>query len=111
MEIVIQTQSKMKCVQLKDVFGYKDSNQWLAEEVSGKLLMSSMSFFSFIKVINSIQLFTFRHLIPLDPCTFANFDNSTIWVRGPCVSIQNKFWGSLGPTQEVPQRSKILNYV
>ena len=89
MEIVIQTQSKMKCVQLKDVFGYKDSNQWLAEEVSGKLLMSSISFFSFnkefIKVINSIQLFTFRHLIPLDPITFANFDNSTIWIRGPCI--------------------------
>ena len=79
----------MKCVQLKDVFGYKDSDQWLAEEVSGKLLMSLMSFFSFnkefIKVINSIQLFTFCHLIPLDPLTFANFDNSTIWVRGPCV--------------------------
>ena len=35
----------MKCVQLKDVFQYK----WLAEEVSGRLLMTLMSFYSFNK--------------------------------------------------------------
>ena len=39
----------MKCVQLKDVFQYKDSDQWLAEEVSGRLLMTLMSFYSFNK--------------------------------------------------------------
>ena len=39
----------MKCVQLKDVFQYKDSDEWLAEEVSGRLLMKSMSFYSFKK--------------------------------------------------------------
>ena len=39
----------MKCVQLKDVFQYKDSDKWLAEEVSGRLLMTSMSFYSFNK--------------------------------------------------------------
>ena len=56
----MQTQSKMKCVQLEDVFQYKDSDQWLFEEVSGKLLMTSMSFFSFnkefIKVIKQTGL-------------------------------------------------------
>ena len=39
----------MKCVQLKDVFQYKNSDQWIAEEVSGTLLMTLMSFYSFNK--------------------------------------------------------------
>ena len=52
----------MKCVQLKDVFQYKDSDQWLAEEVSGRLLMTLMSFYSFnkefikVKYIKTITL-------------------------------------------------------
>ena len=45
----------MKCVQLKDVFQYKDSDQWLAEEVSGRLLMTSMSFYSFNKEVIKVS--------------------------------------------------------
>ena len=46
---------KMKCVELKQVFEYKDSDKWLSEEVYGQLLMASITFVSyqkkFIKVI------------------------------------------------------------
>ena len=47
----------MKCVQLKDVVGYKNSEKWLYEEVSARLLMTSIKFITygkpFIKVINT----------------------------------------------------------
>ena len=47
----------MKCVQLKEVVGYKDSEKWLYEEVSARLLMTSIKFISygkqFIKVIKT----------------------------------------------------------
>ena len=39
----------MKCIELKKVFEYKDSEKWLSEEVSGKLLMASVTFVSFQK--------------------------------------------------------------
>ena len=39
----------MKCVALKDVFAYKDSDQWLYEEVSGELLTVLPRFISFNK--------------------------------------------------------------
>ena len=39
----------MKTVQLSDVADYKDSEKWFNEEVSGKLLMTSIPFVSFEK--------------------------------------------------------------
>ena len=39
----------MKCVELNKVFEYKDSEKWLSEEVSGRLLMASVTFVSFEK--------------------------------------------------------------
>ena len=45
----------MKCVLLRNVVAYKDSNDWLYEEVSGRLLITSIKFVTygkdFIKVI------------------------------------------------------------
>ena len=49
-------QIKMKSVTLKEVFNYKDTDKWLAEELSATLLMTTIKFVSFekhfIKVIN-----------------------------------------------------------
>ena len=62
----------MKCVQLKDVLQYKDSDQWLAEEVSGRLLMTWMSFYSFnkefikVKYIKTITLINKNSFFPID---------------------------------------------
>ena len=46
----------MKSVTLKEVFNYKDTDKWLAEELSATLLMTMIKFVSFekhfIKVIN-----------------------------------------------------------
>ena len=39
----------MKCVELKQVFEYKDSDKWLSEEVYGQLLMASITFISYQK--------------------------------------------------------------
>ena len=39
----------MKTVQLSEVAKYENSEKWLSEEVSGKLLMTSIVFVSFDK--------------------------------------------------------------
>ena len=39
----------MKTVQLSDVVQYENSDKWLAQEVSGRLLMTSITFVSFDK--------------------------------------------------------------
>ena len=39
----------MKTVQLSDVAQYENSDKWLAQEVSGRLLMTSITFVSFDK--------------------------------------------------------------
>ena len=39
----------MKTVQLSDVAKYEDSDTWLAQEVSGRLLITSITFVSFDK--------------------------------------------------------------
>ena len=38
---------KMKTVQLREVVKYENSDKWFSEEVSGKLLMTSIKFLSF----------------------------------------------------------------
>ena len=39
----------MKTVQLNEVVKYVNSDKWLAQEVSGRLLMTSITFMSFDK--------------------------------------------------------------
>ena len=39
----------MKTVQLNEVVKYVNSDKWLAQEVSGRLLMTSITFISFDK--------------------------------------------------------------
>ena len=39
----------MKTVQLSEVVKYVNSDKWLAQEVSGRLLMTSITFMSFDK--------------------------------------------------------------
>ena len=39
----------MKTVQLSDVVKYENSDKWLAQEVSGRLLITSITFLSFDK--------------------------------------------------------------
>ena len=55
----------MKCVALKDVFAYKDSDQWLYEEVSGKLLTVSPSFISFNKTFVKVFIFIYYYSLCL----------------------------------------------
>ena len=45
----MQKQTKMKTVQLNEVVKYVNSDKWLAQEVSGRLLMTSITFMSFDK--------------------------------------------------------------
>ena len=40
----------MKTVQLSNVVKYENSDKWLAQEVSGRLLITSITFVEFIKV-------------------------------------------------------------
>ena len=44
-----QKQTKMKTIQLNEVVKYVNSDKWLAQEVSGRLLMTSITFVSFDK--------------------------------------------------------------
>ena len=46
----MQKQTKMKTVQLNEVVKYVNSDKWLTQEVSGRLLMTSITFISFDKV-------------------------------------------------------------
>ena len=45
----MQKQTKMKTVQLSEVVKYINSDKWLAQEVSGRLLMTLITFVSFDK--------------------------------------------------------------
>ena len=45
----MQKQTKMKKVQLSEVVKYINSDKWLAQEVSGRLLMTLITFVSFDK--------------------------------------------------------------
>ena len=47
----------MKCVELKQVFEYKDSDKWLSEEVYGQLLMASITFISYQKQFIKVTIF------------------------------------------------------
>ena len=47
----------MKCVELKQVFEYKDSDKWLSEEVCGQLLMASITFVSYQKQFIKVTTF------------------------------------------------------
>ena len=47
----------MKTVQLSDVVKYEDSDKWYGEEVSGRLLMSSITFLSFDKEFIKVSKF------------------------------------------------------
>ena len=52
-------QINMKCVHLSDVYKYTDSDVWLQEEFSAKILLISPSFLGYnnkrcIKVINNV---------------------------------------------------------
>ena len=47
----------MKCVELKQVFKYKDSDKWLSEEVYGQLLMASITFLPYQKQFINITIF------------------------------------------------------
>ena len=47
----------MKCVELKQVFEYKDSGKWLSEEVYGQLLMASITFISYQKQFIKVTIF------------------------------------------------------
>ena len=47
----------MKCVELKQVFEYKDSDKWLSEEVYGQLLMASITFVSYQKQFIKVTIF------------------------------------------------------
>ena len=47
----------MKCVELKQVFKYKDSDKWLSEEVYGQLLMASITFLSYQKQFINVTIF------------------------------------------------------
>ena len=44
----------MKTVQLSEVVKYVNSNKWLAQEVSGRLLMTSITFMSFDKEFKKV---------------------------------------------------------
>ena len=48
----------MKCVTLKNVVAYKDSNDWLYEEVSGRLLITSIKFVTYGKDFIKVMLFS-----------------------------------------------------
>ena len=45
----MKKQTKMKTVQLSEVVKYVNSDKWLVQEVSGRLLMTSITFMSFDK--------------------------------------------------------------
>ena len=45
----------MKTVQLTDVAQYENSDKWLAQEVSGRLLMASIAFVSFDKELIKVS--------------------------------------------------------
>ena len=45
----MQKQTKKKTVQLSEVVKYVNSDKWLAQEESGRLLMTSITFMSFDK--------------------------------------------------------------
>ena len=47
----------MKCVELKQVFEYKDSDKWLSKEVYGQLLMASITFVSYQKQFIKVTIF------------------------------------------------------
>ena len=47
----------MKCVELKQVFEYKDSDKWLSEEVYSQLLMASITFVSYQKQFIKVTIF------------------------------------------------------
>ena len=47
----------MKCVEMKQVFKYKDSDKWLSEEVYGQLLMASITFISYQKQFIKVTIF------------------------------------------------------
>ena len=47
----------MKCVELKQVFEYKDSDKWLYEEVYGQILMASITFISYQKQFMKVTIF------------------------------------------------------
>ena len=47
----------MKCVELKQVFEYKDSDKWPSEEVYGQLLMASITFISYQKQLIKVTIF------------------------------------------------------
>ena len=47
----------MKCVELKQVFEYKDSDKWRSEEVYSQLLMASITFISYQKQFIEVTIF------------------------------------------------------
>ena len=47
----------MKCVELKQVFEYKDSDKWLSEEVYSQPLMASITFVSYQKQFIKVNVF------------------------------------------------------
>ena len=47
----------MKCVELKQVFEYKDSDNRLSEEVYSQLLMASITFISYQKQFIKVTIF------------------------------------------------------
>ena len=53
----------MKCVELKQVFEYKDSDKWLSEEVYGQLLMASITFISYQKQFIKVTIFIIQEVI------------------------------------------------
>ena len=47
----------MKCVELKQVFEYKDGDKWRSEEVYRQLLMASTTFVSYQKQFIKVSVF------------------------------------------------------
>ena len=63
----------MKCVELKQVFEYKDSDKWLSEEVYGQLLMASITFISYQKQFIKVTIFIINIYKKLSVSKYYNY--------------------------------------
>ena len=68
----------MKCVELKQVFEYKDSDKWLSEEVYGQLLMASITFISYQKQFIKVTIFIINIYKKLSVSNFIIYYYNTI---------------------------------